>query len=501
MKAEHETGTVKTIRNRANEVVGYQPLLPRSLSRAPRHVANPDRYQEPFGDPCATYEEARRVLDLALPTLRANPLMGRGPNVGDYVRQEIQARFQEARRKYPSESRANKDVSTWRSIERLWLSEAPFIRRSPQSVATSDLQTWFDWLRDEAEGAKGEPLSGAFIRQIAALLKASLGRVVGLPSNPCAGLKLPPKTAPKVPFLSLEAQRVFFGAPAEKIAFRDRVMAGCGMGAALRVNELLAMEATDVHLEGASPHLLVQYGGAERSPTKGRRVRRVELFEPGLGFWRIWMTRFYRPGDRMVFPGARGGYQKHWPEQFPEWSKSVGLPELSSHIMRHTYAVAMLSGTWGYEPRSLDFVSQQLGHGDRQTTERHYGAFEAGVWTREVQRMTGATSVSRGPVTATELLMSGRDSALDSAPPNLPHEMGRGHEPRHSPHAHELAENTLEHASQLDATLQALERALRAAEAGDPRALALLIDAARDAHIELAALAQPAARPARGARG
>src|SRR5690606_2545237 len=149
-----------------------------------------------------------------------------------------------------------------------WLADAPFIKRSPHSVTTAELQAWIDWLRDEAEGDSGEPLSGSFIGNVGRLLKASFARVVGLAVNPAAGLKLPAKGEPRVPFLALEAQRAFFGADPNKVPFRDRVMAGCGMGAALRVGELLAMEPADVHLDGPAPYLLVRYGGADHAPTK-----------------------------------------------------------------------------------------------------------------------------------------------------------------------------------------------------------------------------------------
>ena len=61
-------------------------------------------------------------------------------------------------------------------------------------------------------------------------------------------------------------------------------------------------------------------------------------------------------------------------------SVTARVDRLSSHGMRHTYAVAMLSGTWGYEPKSLEFVSDQLGHAELQTTQRYYAAYESETW-------------------------------------------------------------------------------------------------------------------------
>lgn len=68
------------------------------------------------------------------------------------------------------------------------------------------------------------------------------------------------------------------------------------MGAGLRVNELLSVEVTDLFLDGPAPHLIARYGGDHHAPPKGRRIRRVELYEPGLGFWRLWMKHFYKGG-------------------------------------------------------------------------------------------------------------------------------------------------------------------------------------------------------------
>jgi len=497
-RSEAGMGSVKTIRNRAGEIVGYQALLPRELSRAPKDVKHPQLYQEPFGDRCETYDAARTLLDAALPTLRANPLMGRGPCLGDYVTQEIQAKHQQARRDYNDAPRANRAVSTWRSIERCWLADAPFIKRAPHSITQSDLQAWFNWLKDEAESERDEPLSPAFIRNVAALVRASFARVLGLGANPAEGLQLPNKDAPKVPHLVIDQQRAFFAAPSEKVSYQNRVMVGCGMGGGLRVNELLPFEPGDVQLDCPDPHLIVRYGGPNHAPTKSRRVRRVELYEPGLGFWRLYMAHFYRPGDRLVFEGPRGGYQKAWPESFSGWGEALGLDHLTSHIMRHTFAVSLLSGSWGYEPRSLEFVGQQLGHGDRQTTERHYGAFEAGIWRREVDHMTGrGAGVSRRPVTAAELLMGGGESAGEAAPPIPSREPRYGNQPRHSPSAPQVAVTKTQSSSQLEASPQSLARAvLEAARDADPRVVAIAIRLA-----EAVLLAEPASANAEADAG
>ena len=135
------------------------------------------------------------------------------------------------------------------------------------------------------------------------------------------------------------------------------------------------------------------------------------------------MKEHYTGGVR-VFEGARGGYLKNWPNRFPGWASVAEVDRLSSHIMRHSYAVALLSGTWGYEPASMEFVSKQLGHADVQTTERYYAAFEAGTWQREARRLTGqeARPSTTDAVTATGLLSPNTESSIESSIPHFPTE-------------------------------------------------------------------------------
>jgi len=429
-KNEQGMGTIRTVRDRKSGLtLGFQALLPRELSEPPNGCKTPDTYQRPIGPRVDTWDEARALLDAAITELRDVSSLRHGLPLSSYVQQEIKARFGEAKREYGNVARANKSVSTWRSIDRVFLAEAPFNDWPPARVETPDLQSWFDWLRDEAENAKtGDPLSGNFIRNVAQLLRAAFARAKVAP-NPVDSLDLPAKNRPRIVHLGIAEQRALFAS--DDISLADRVMAGCGMGAGLRVNELLSLEATDLFLDVADPHLIVRYGGDHHAPPKGRRVRRVELFEPGLGFWKIWMDRYYG-GTVRVFSGPKGGYLKSWPELFPGWAAVVGK-KITSHVMRHTYAVAMLSGTWAYDPQSLEFVQQQLGHADRATTERYYGAYEIGTWQRQVRHFTGREArpeYSNG-LTALELL--GFDASSDVSGPGNPGNSGSDFDPRHSP--------------------------------------------------------------------
>ncbi len=407
-KAEHGRGTVKTLRNRKNEITGYQAMLPREHSRAPVGHPNPNSYREPLGEPMPTYEAARGMLAAALRQIQKAPALGRGPNFAWMLDAEIQARHTRARQELGSDVKANLLVKNWRSMERRWFKAAPFYSWTCAQIATGDLQAWVTELTDRAESQRGEPLSPDYIRGIIMLARAVFDRASVKP-NPARDLTLPERNAPKVPHWLPQTQREVFGADEEKLPYADKLMIGCGMGAGLRVGELLAIELGDVFLDGPDPHLVVRYGGANRAPTKSRKPRTVELFDPGLGFWRLAMgeraTR--RIKSRLVFVGPRGGYQKHWPELFPGWGRELDLPgETTSHLMRHSYAVSMLSGWWGYEPRTLEFIQKQLGHSSISVTEKYYGAFCAGLWRGEVRRMTGRQDMSERTIVTAESLLN-----------------------------------------------------------------------------------------------
>lgn len=501
-RATFGTGTVRTVRNRAGVVIGYQALLPRHLSNAPPNHPKPESYRQQLGDTYPTPEEAREMLDAALRELAKNPLAKEtGDQLACYVDLEIAAREQEAATVYPTAARARRATATWRSAREHWLAKAPFYRWSPTDITNDDVQDWVDTIAS-ATTQRGKRVSGNFVRNLVNLLKASLARA-GRKPNPAADLKLPKRARPTVPYWKLIHQRQFFGS--DEVEREDRVMVGCGMGLGLRVNELLAQEAEDVHLDGPDPFVEVTYGGPDRSPTKGRQRRRVELFEPALGFWRIWMRDYYR-GGRLVFEGPRGGYQKHWPDLFPGWSAASGFDGQTSHVMRHTYAVAMLSGTWGYEPRSMEFVCKQLGHSSIQVTERYYGAFEQGFSRDTVRRMTGRGDAGpRVVVTAEDLLGMRLGGAFGPAGPvsvgNDSQKLASGDVPRHSPPLHEVAENQPDRRPSIGGTRQALEAAdacvalLELIAAGAVRADAQTIDALKRAADLARALAESNAEP------
>jgi hypothetical protein len=258
MRVEFNRGTVAIVRNGRGDVLGFKALLPRALSRPPEGCKNPSRYQEQIGNLHPTKDAARRLLDAAVVELRNDPTAGCGLTFGDYAMSEIQARKRAAKKVYGSEAAANRRVATWRSVESRWLRKAPFFDWLPNAIEHSDLHKWFTYLTDEAENKAGEPVSASFVRQVASFCRAIFLRALPDKPHPIARVKLPKKETPKVPYLGIAAQRGVFSAG--KIELSDRVMVGCGLGTGLRVGELLAIEADDVHLDDTNPHLSVRFG-------------------------------------------------------------------------------------------------------------------------------------------------------------------------------------------------------------------------------------------------
>jgi len=429
-KSEQGAGTVRPIRDRkTGAVIGYQALLPRLLSKVPPNCKKPKAYQQPIGPRCAKDGEARAILTAAIKERINTASLVHGLTFSHYLRQEIEKRHRAALEVFAEhdfrgelsdldlKKKADHHLAAWRSADRVHFRSAPFYDLPPNRIEIEALQKWINWLRYEHTSARtGSALAKGSIANMGEMLRAVFVHAEIKP-NPMDSVELPKKAKkPHVRSLALAEQRRFFGS--NKIPLRDRVMAGCQMGAALRIGELISLEVENLFLDAHDPHIDVRYGGRKRSPTKGRAVKRVELFEPGLGFFRLWMRDHYRGGER-VFEGAKGGVLSAWTDNFKAWTVTMGK-KMTSHIMRHTYAVSMLSGSWGYEPQTLDFVQHQLRHSSRAVTEKYYAGLEDGALQRQVRHMTGRAprcQQSEG-VTAANLLGIS-DASIDVSPPKI----------------------------------------------------------------------------------
>jgi hypothetical protein len=292
-----------------------------------------------------------------------------------------------------------------------WFSTAPFWERDLSLVRGPEVEAWLSHIQLTGKNARGEPVSDSWISQCAGAIRGVF-RLCGM-KPPDFQINVSHGKVDSA--LSVERQKALFQRIIEDPV--DRLMAGCQMGAGLRVGELLSLRLDRVFL-GDDPHLVIATGGPHDAPTKSGQTRRVELFEPGLGFFQRAVARSTENPLRLLFCGPRGGYLKAWGESFVAWSE-IAREHLTTHDLRHTYAFAMLSGLWGYPPQDITFVSRQLGHADIRTTQRAYGHWDPNAGLATARRLRGEDSEDAEPVTAAALLgevVENKSSPVSSPP-------------------------------------------------------------------------------------
>lgn len=245
------------------------------------------------------------------------------------------------------------------------------------------------WLRDLSRRhattgrRRGELIAEQTQRNALRLLSVALRDAVEagkLRANPCVGLRVQKRARMDTTWHYLTAEEVerVLALPALKEpgnadrGIRPALVVAIFAG--LRAGELWGLRWTDVHLDGADPHLVVRRSYA--GPTKGGKPRIVPLLPPALDALKEWrehggVTRVAGPvwprraKDRKEIHAK--GYQADW----PRWREAAGLrDELRFHDLRHTCAAHLISGTWGRAWR-LEEVQRVLGHASRTTTERY----------------------------------------------------------------------------------------------------------------------------------
>jgi integrase len=428
LSAQHEprirAGSVDPIVNRTTkQIIGWKGRLPRSMSTPPKGCKNPSKFREWVTDLLPTRTEAIIALNVCVEQITTLGKLVRGRTFADYAAINIEERYQNSLHRVNHPRAARKRIQSWENIVKNWLPKALFWQSPPAAIGFDDFQGYIKWLETRARDGRSRPLSASLIRNIIQEVRAVF-RQAGVNPEANKKVKQPPKKAPDVPSLTLDQQLRFFSC--KDIPIEDRLMAGIGMGLAVRVGELLSLEAAQITFTTAGRgFIVIRYGGDHHSPLKGKgenKDRKIELHEPGLGFLKIWMRDHYKGGVRL-FEGPNGGYMGAWPERWKEWTKYVGR-HMHSHLMRHSYAVSMLSGSWGYPKKDLNFVKQQLGHTEIRTTEKYYARYAEGTWSRDVDDMVGcageAPKMKPVILTAVAFLNGGTGllSGLSEEPPS-----------------------------------------------------------------------------------
>jgi integrase len=161
--------------------------------------------------------------------------------------------------------------------------------------------------------------------------------------------------APKIRYLSAEeAKRLVNNT---SVAFRPMVQAALLTGC--RYGELSALRVSD--FDSGAGTVTVRTG-------KTGKPRHVVLTDDGIALFERQTAK--KPGDAIVFPRpdghAWGRSHQHRPLREACLRAKIA-PAASFHILRHTYATALLRGG-----APLPVIAANLGHADTRMTERHY---------------------------------------------------------------------------------------------------------------------------------
>jgi integrase len=161
--------------------------------------------------------------------------------------------------------------------------------------------------------------------------------------------------APKVRYLDAEqTRRLVNGTDPE---FRPLVQAALLTGC--RYGELTALRVADFDASAAT--VLVR-------TAKGGKPRQVVLTDEGVGLFRTHTAG--KRGDDLIFARSDGlvwGKSHQHRRLRAACVRSKISPAASFHILRHTYATALLRAAV-----PLPVIAANLGHGDTRMTERHY---------------------------------------------------------------------------------------------------------------------------------
>ena len=184
----------------------------------------------------------------------------------------------------------------------------------------------------------------------------------------------PPASWPALPkCLSLEQVDQLLARPdvSTPKGLRDRAMIEVLYATGLRVSELVAIRVSDIHLDA---EYLTTVG-------KGNKERVVPIGEAAT----MWVRRYQRdarPGlvarksgrTPRLFVNARGGPLSRvgfW-KILKAYGRSAGLPALSPHVVRHSFATHLLER--GADLRAIQLM---LGHADLSTTQIYTHVLEA----------------------------------------------------------------------------------------------------------------------------
>ncbi len=231
-------------------------------------------------------------------------------------------------------------------------------RTAPQGVRSEDLVDYLGWLRDRdlkaASVARRFSAARGWLRYL-----ESAGTLKRNPAATVRSSRLP-RRLPR-PW-TREDVRLLLDRPFEgRFGARDRAMLEALYGAGLRVSELVSLRLAQLNLDGGYV-VVIGKGNKERPVPVGapaREALRAYLEGPRAALLRGRASPcvFVTPRGR---PMSRQGFWKLLRQR----ALALGLPEVSPHRLRHSFATHLLEG--GADLRA---VQAMLGHADIATTQ------------------------------------------------------------------------------------------------------------------------------------
>lgn len=232
-------------------------------------------------------------------------------------------------------------------------------RPSASSVERGDLVSFLEGL--ESEGLA--PSSRARCLSAVRGLFKHLVREGRLSTSPVRDLKPGRRSRPMPKFLSLDEILTLLAAAGgdDALASRDRAMLELVYGCGLRVTEAVELTAAGLHLDQGYL-TVVGKGSKERAVPVGSKateaileylLRGRDLLDPSGRSRALFLGR----GGRRL---TRQGFWK----RLRTLALKAGLPHLSPHVLRHSFATHLVEG--GADLRSVQLM---LGHADITTTQ------------------------------------------------------------------------------------------------------------------------------------
>ena len=276
----------------------------------------------------------------------------------------------------------------------------------PEQIEASDIQLWLNRLVKKAKqaiesGKKRAPKGsakdfGAMAHKMSDIFDFGITNC-SLKTNPAKTIKIPPKPKAikeRIMVLHDEDLKLWLAyldtLPNTRANRRFKIICNTLLASALRINELLALEITDLDFETneiivnktlmwkSANKKLNQKGGiiCKNSPKTDAGNRRVAVpisTLEGLREFHQEMNLYFKehhlPRSKLIFPTIYGNYMCDRNERATLKKRLIelGLPNYGFHLFRHTHASMMLNAGTNWKE-----LQHRMGHKSITTTMDTY---------------------------------------------------------------------------------------------------------------------------------